>query len=182
MTIGHLVYTHCDTANWHGAPCLELVLSGQLQASIMDVVSAIDQAVGDMKLLSGVVVVDGTAVHDNDPREVRELVQVLRQRGLSVMGKSDGTVYPAWFEDCTCRVAHVRNKWLNYSVNEVQYRPALEDVLEEPHVLEANKGATKVIVLPNKKSIKELISFNERSVWAWSVLVPKMWNYFVKLI
>lgn len=182
MQIGHLVYTHCDTANWHGAPCLELVLQGQLQASLMDLVEAIDQAVGEMDMKSGIVVVDGSAMHDNDPKEVHELVKVLKQRQMLVMGKSDGTVYPLWFDDCACKVVHVRGKWLNYVVNEVQYRPSDEDALEEPLVFEGNRQAVKLLVLDKKRSIKELAKFNEKAVWPWSVLVPRMWEYMVKLI
>lgn len=180
MKVGHLAFTYVDGGGWHGLPCLELVLGGQLQVSLMDVIGAMDDARETLWLKTPrMVVIDGTATHDNDPSEVLELVQVLHSKGVLVMGKSDGTVYQRWMEGLRYTVAVVRDRWLGYKVTELQYRPAAEDKLKEPP---SEGDMLRHLVLTGKRGLVEITDFQYQSQYVWGVLVPKKWEYNVLLL
>ena len=171
-----------DLLLYHGALTVEIVLGGTISASVLDVVKLVDQSVAEHKMKAPIIVIDGSVPDERDADDVLQVVQVMRKKNYTVIGKCSGTVMPRWFNDCSKTVAMITNDdWLGFSCDEVQYVPTNNEPLSEPWLGAANQ-ALKTICLNVARPAAELFSFLSAATFAWQVIIPPKHNYAVVIV
>lgn len=187
MRYNSVEVTILDTVYLHGMRCIEVVLGnpGTAESTLKELMDFIDGALDQMNMhVLPVIVIDARADMDTDPKDVLELIMVLRNKNYAVIGKLNGDTYPRWAEHCNRVIAYVDTDWINYKADEIYYVPRDGEPIKLP-VLRGNNASNsviKAIYLQRKVGIDKIFSAIEKSPFPWHVITPRSFSYSISLI
>lgn len=181
MKVRHIALVQETALAFYGQMAVEVALGGSLDASLVDVILQIDKAIADMALKNVIVTICADGQPTFAAEEVIELILCLKSRGTTIIGKSQGTVYPQWFPHCNYTLAWVDNgPWLRYFVNELRYRPAADQPLHEP--LRVVQPKLLSLELGQQRDALAVLKFLRDSNSSWAVISPMKTEYTVVLL
>jgi len=184
MNVHHVALTQCETVGFHGSRCVEVVLGGGLQLSMLELSNMIADTIVENSLHKPIVVIDSRVVEigKDTEAETASLVGVLRAQGFTVIGLINGNAYPLWVSMLSYVVAWITDdKWLGYQAHELQYQPAKGSKLSEPYIGPVNYGATKALVLDHQRNMADMVDYYAGAKFDWSVLSGQRIVYTVVL-
>jgi hypothetical protein len=182
MKLRYACLTQHNDSFLHGASVIELVLGGQLDCTILDLIKLIQYAVTEYGLKTVRVVIDGRVPAEREADDVAEFVQICQSKGYYVIGKSAGHVYPRWLPMCNYVIAMVTNdEWLNYGVNEIEYVPPTDGELKEPIIEKHNAGAIKTLLPSYAVPSVIMINFQRLAMYEWNFVSFPKYSWVVML-
>lgn len=187
MRYNSVEVTILDTVYLHGMRCIEVVLGnpGTAETTLKELMDFIDGALDQMNMqVLPVISIDARADMDADPKDVLELVMVLRNKNYNVIGKLNGDTYPRWAEQCTRVVAYVDTDWMNYQADEIYYVPRDGEALKLPTLRGKNqdRSVIKGIYLQKRIGVDKVFSLIDKSPFPWHVITPRAFSYSISLI